>query len=140
QSDLYLFNTKTNQLSPLTHDPFDDLNAVFSSDGKEIYFSSNRENQGFHSSNTFTFIPSDSSSYDIYSFQYLEKSSNLKRITSTPYIHEKNPQPYSRNSIAYQSDNNGIFNTYTSMNTDVFDKAWVLIYGKNNTGIIDTFY
>jgi hypothetical protein len=47
KSDLYLFNIKTNKLTRLTNDYYDDRDADFSPDGKTIVFSSDRTSYGY---------------------------------------------------------------------------------------------
>ncbi|MHB1277766.1 MAG: hypothetical protein ACYC1Q_05155 [Bacteroidia bacterium] len=137
QSDIYILDGE--DIRPLTLDAFDDLDAVFSLDGKEIYFSSNRDGHINGTGVDHRFIPCDSGSSDIYSIAYPFTDNQMKRITATPYIHEIQPRPYAQNGIAYLSDNNGIYNTYVTLGSQSLEKTWVLVTKKGGNEILDSF-
>lgn len=137
QSDLYILDGE--DILPLTLDAFDDLDAVFSLDGKEIYFSSNRDGFVNGAKFDYKFIPGDSISSDIYSIPYPFKGEQMRRITATPYIREIQPKPYGQLGIAYLSDNNGIYNTYVTLPSQSLEKTWVMVNKKGSTEILDSF-
>lgn len=137
QSDLFLY--EGNVLSPLTNDPFDDQRAEFNVEGNEILFQSNRQQSGLNYTGTHTVLQSDSASSDIYSIPYPLVQAKMRRITSTPFIHEVQAQPYPRGGIAYLSDNNGIYNTYVTLSSQRLEKTLVIVERLGAGSTPDTF-
>lgn len=137
QSDLYVMDGEG--ITPLSSDAFDERDALFSLDGKEIFFSSNRQGQLNGANIDYRFIPADSMSFDIYAIPFPYAGDLMRRITATPYIHEFQPKPYAQNGIAYLSDNNGIYNTYVTLGSQRLEKTWILVYKKGGMEILDSF-
>ncbi|MBK5284879.1 MAG: hypothetical protein JJE25_05720, partial [Bacteroidia bacterium] len=108
QSDIFVFNVRTRTYDQVTHDAYDDLNPRFFRNSSSIIFSSNRNNDSLDAK----VQPKNSlqGSYDIFMYDYLGKSNLLKRVTSTEGINEMKPVQYDSETIAYLSDNNGIYN------------------------------
>lgn len=109
--DIVNFNIASGTYSRLTHDLADDINPIFSNDGSEIIFASNRL------SDTLTIEKPDNhkptgKTYDL--FSYSLKSETLKRITDTPNEDETFPFETSKQSYTYLSNRNGIINRYAS--------------------------
>lgn len=113
-TDLYLWTPGSDQVQLLYKDGFEDLYPSFSADGKGILFSSDRGTQLPGSLFLADSFSKDSAGLDIYLIPYPFQENKLKRISSSPFIHEIQAQSYG-DAIAYLSDNNGLFNTYVSV-------------------------
>lgn len=113
QSDVYLYNFTTRELTNLTNDIFSDSDPSWSFDDSKIYFSSDRGNYLNNSD-----IPSDFKIYeydygqkDIYSISLKDKIVN--RITNLPYSNETSPREDANGDrLIFISDMNGINNIY----------------------------
>lgn len=110
QSDIFVYNLRTRTYEQITKDAADDINPRFFRNGTKIVFSSNRDNDTLNAqAKTDTTLPG---SYDIFMYDYSTKDNLLKRVTSTKDINEINPVAYDSLTIAYLSDNNGIYNRF----------------------------
>ena len=110
QSDIFVYNLRTRTYEQITKDIADDMNPRFFRNGTQIIFSSNRDNDTLSVKPTTDTVPPGS--YDIFMYDYAGKSDLLKRVTSTAQINEINPVAYDSMTIAYLSDNNGIYNRF----------------------------
>ncbi|MDD8016829.1 MAG: biopolymer transporter Tol, partial [Bacteroidota bacterium] len=113
QSDIYLYDLKTKQLTNLTDDIFSDSDPVFSPDGKTVYFASDRRdfvNPLYHPEN-FRMARFDYSQLDIYSMDLSTKA--IKRVIAYDGSDETAPvfSP-DGTKMLYVSDRNGISNVY----------------------------
>ena len=110
QSDIYLYNIPGNTQKNITEDKFDDLYPVFSSDSKEIIFSSNRPveimDHGLESLDTSAL------KLDLFSYHINGEKDTYNRITSTANANEHHPVPYRNGDVYYMSDRNGHENIY----------------------------
>lgn len=115
QSDIYLYNLKTNKLTPLTNDVFSDATPTWSHDGQEIYFNSDRGSYINPSS-----IPADfkMSNYDFDRSDLYKININSREITR-----ESDSKDYTESYVMFSpdgkkklfvSDKNGISNLYVS--------------------------
>ncbi len=88
QSDLYIYNIIGNTQRNLTNDIYDDLQPVYSPDGKKVYFISNRPNDSLN-------LPHRESSFlrekDIFSIDLSQDDLPMEFITNTPYEQESHP-------------------------------------------------
>ncbi|MBN8569548.1 MAG: PD40 domain-containing protein [Ignavibacteria bacterium] len=113
QSDIYIFNLKTNQMTALTNDVFSDLTPTWSHDGQEIYFNSDRGSYVNPSS-----IPANfkMSNYDFDRSDLYKVNINTKEITR-----QSDSKDYTESYVMFSpdgkrklfiSDKNGISNLY----------------------------
>ncbi|MFN5224539.1 MAG: hypothetical protein ACK5DJ_10160 [Bacteroidota bacterium] len=109
-TDVYVYNTRSRTATNLTRDFHDDLFPTFSSDGKTIYFSSNRDNDTLGS--TSGRIIRGNNQLDLFSIGYPVSDSVLTRITSTPLANETWPLSADFGRVYYLSDESGISNLY----------------------------
>ena len=109
QTDLFLYSGKTNTTVPITNDPADDLDPVFTSNGS-IIFSSTRQNDTLGKSQGF---PKYTDSYNLFLYNPANKTV-LKKLTHQA----NNLHPRIQNdNIYFLSDDKGIVNIY-KLNTD----------------------
>jgi hypothetical protein len=132
-SDILMLDIPSLELTHLTNDPFDDLFPSFSQSGRQIFFSSSRGHAVSPYHQTAIPLLTDTSSYDIYSLEVNDTANELKRITFTPYINEIQPREYFKGTLAYLSDNNGIYNLYVSKHAEEFVNAEITVEWKNKS-------
>ncbi len=113
QSDIYVYDMNTKNLTNLTDDPFSDADPHWAPDGKTIYFVSDRKDNLRRSelSPKFNMAKYDYAELDIYSLNV--ETSEIKRITDYPNSDETSPviSP-DGTKMLYVSDRNGIGNIY----------------------------
>jgi Tol biopolymer transport system component len=112
-SDLFVYDLDTRELTNLTNDIFSDADPSWSADGSTIYFSSDRDNYTSpeNISADFKIYKSNYRQYDIYSIDLSSKK--IKRITDYPNSDETSPcgSPDAKH-LLFVSDQNGINNIY----------------------------
>jgi Tol biopolymer transport system component len=110
QSDVFVFNIAASSFDRLTNDIFSELNPRFINNSSQIIFSSNRLNDTLgRDEDNIIEVPNN---FDLFVYDYANRSQILKRITNTTLADEMRPEPIGFNQIAYLSDENGIYNTY----------------------------
>lgn len=113
QSDIYVYDLDSKTLTNLTDDIFSDSDPAFSSDGKTIYFSSDRRD--FLSSSKipagFKMSQVEYKQLDLYGIDMASKA--IRRITEYPNSNEisATASPDGKK-LLYISDRNGINNVY----------------------------
>lgn len=110
-TDIFIFNILSNSYSAITNDPFDDVDPCFFDNSRKIIFSSNRDNDSLKKKYTHNPLKQDRP-YDLFIYDYKQKSKVLKRITNTPVANEKQSREYGKNCFAFLSDENGVYNKY----------------------------
>ncbi|MGE5313134.1 MAG: peptidase MA family metallohydrolase [Acidobacteriota bacterium] len=113
QSDIYTYSIPTKELKPVTNDVFSDSDPAFASDGKTIYFVSDRRDYIAPSMvpPRFEMAHYDYSQTDIYAID--TETGVMKRITDEPGCSKTNPVPSPDGTkLLYVSDKNGINNVY----------------------------
>lgn len=102
QSDVFLYDRRSGFVRPITNDDFNDRDPVFSLNGKNIIFSSNRTETVLKKSNIdrFEFSPT----FDIYSYDFVNKSKEVVRLTYTDDVDETMPKPFDETYITYLGD------------------------------------
>jgi Tol biopolymer transport system component len=113
QSDIYIYNLKTKVLDRVTDDLFSDADPKWSTDGKKIYFSSDRGDY-----TDLNNIPAD---FSIVNYNYMDKdlyeydvdSKTLTRFTKDKHANEFSvvTSPDGKKTL-YISDRNGINNIW----------------------------
>jgi Tol biopolymer transport system component len=113
QSDIYIYDLSTKQMKNLTDDVFTDADPVWASDGKSVYFSSERGvylNAGTVPDN-FRMQDFTHSQMNIYAINIETKI--ITRITTTPEADEISPVISSDGTkMLFISNRNGINNIY----------------------------
>ncbi len=113
QSDIYLYNLENKTLKNLTNDVFTDNDPAWSSDSKEVFFSSDRNGHLSTGSlpDNFKIYNYDYSQSDLYSINIVSKK--ITRLTNVPYSEETSPvaSPDGKE-ILFISDRSGINNIY----------------------------
>ncbi len=112
KSDIFVFNTRSRTSVNLTDDFYDDRQPAFSSDSKEIIFSSNRVNDTIGVDES-KMLPLNNN-FDIFLMDYSSKSNVLKRVTDTPLANEKYPIAADSGRYYFLSDASGIYNRYAA--------------------------
>jgi Tol biopolymer transport system component len=119
QSDIYIFDTKTNRERQITNDAFDDLYPKFVDGSSKVVFSSNRNTDSLSFAAPPT-IPADNN-FDVYLLDIENPGQRMKRLTYTPFVNEIQPIEYSGEYIAFISDYNGIKNRYVASIRSEYD-------------------
>ncbi len=109
-SDLYIYNLKTHDLQKLTDDIFSDFDPVWSSDGEEVAFISDRGNHLDSSEKNINMLLHDYKNHELYTIHV--RSGKIVRHTNNNF-QEFSPS-FSSNGkkIAYISNKNGINNIF----------------------------
>ncbi|HZY10315.1 MAG TPA: BamA/TamA family outer membrane protein, partial [Bacteroidota bacterium] len=113
RSDIYVYNLQTKELSNIIEDVFSDADPSWSSDGKAIYFSSDRRWNLDPSvvSPSFKMQQYDFNQADLYSIDISTR--NITRITDYPNSDESSPVAAADGKhLIFISDMNGINNIY----------------------------
>ncbi len=112
QSDIYVYNMASRSSEQLTKDNFDDVNPRFINKGKQIIFSSNRNNDTLRFGDNFA--KEINSNKDLFILDFNPRKPIMRRITKTPSINEIFPMEYDNSSISFVSNENGINNRYVA--------------------------
>ena len=113
QSDVFVFGVNTSAVEQITNDVWDDKNAVFVRDGKQIIFASNRLYDTLRATDDANMFVRFNRNLDLFMAPYPIKDNKvLVRVTKTNDINEDHPQRYGNDYVAYLSDANGIYNRY----------------------------
>lgn len=118
QSDIFVYSLRARTFQNLTNDFYDDYAPRFINHDKQIVFSSNRPDNQLHPKENFYQL-SPQAHYDLFLYDYSEKSDELMQVTYTPYANEVDAREVNERSIIYLSDENGISNRYVAR----FDSA-----------------
>jgi hypothetical protein len=109
QTDIFIFTAASNAYEQITKDVYDDLNPRFVEHSTKIVFSSNRPDDTLRAGGDFKKMQEH---YDIFEYNYLTHSNNLRRITNTPNIDEIDPTGFGGSYISYISSESGRANRY----------------------------
>ncbi len=110
KTDLYIFNNVSNSFQAITNDWWDEAGCVWMPDGKKILFSSNRSNDTLTSNSAIALSPS--ASHDLFIYDPDNAQQVLRRLTSTPNVHESQAFPIDNQRISWLSDASGLQNRY----------------------------
>ncbi len=110
QSYLFVFNIAASSFYKVTDDIYSELNPRFINNSKQIVFSSNRINDTIGTEPELIVEVPDN--FDLFVYDYANRSNILKRITNTPLADEIKPNSYGYNTITYLSDASGVYNSY----------------------------
>lgn len=109
RSDLFVTKAEDNKFRAITDDIYDDLDPSWSTDGRSLYFSSNRPNATLPAAQVDW--EQHRSYFDLFSISVANQG-GLSRITKTPLVNERNPRMAEAGKLVYVSDESGIFNFY----------------------------
>lgn len=112
QSDIFVFLLNSGGLEQLTNDIWDDNNPVFIQNSSGIVFESNRVSDTIRWTDDAKVFYKITRNNDIFYLSYNPKTQIAVRVTNTPDINETQAQEYSKKTIAYLSEKNGIYNRY----------------------------
>jgi Tol biopolymer transport system component len=116
QTDIYVHNIASAANEQITNDIADDLNPRFFNRSTQIVFTSNRKEDLLN-------IPNDPASiddvYQVFVYDYRNRSENLRRISERNYANHIKPFSYQGNEFIYLSDQSGVYNRYLAR----FDSA-----------------
>lgn len=110
KSDVFIYNIISNVYEKLTDDKFADRDARFMSKSRKVIFSSDRNNDTIKQFD-INLMPRDLN-HDIFIYDRDSEDQVLRRVTNTPFADEIAPMEYDGNSLAYLSDEKGMFNRY----------------------------
>ncbi len=137
QSDIFIFDPRTQFFRPLTDDIYDDRQPRFINESKGIVFSSDRPEAKNNKSTTESDYKFNSN-YDIFYFpDYLARPHTLKRITKTPW-NEYQPDHYDSSYLSYLTDENGILNRNAAHFDTFFKYIRIVAQYKDTLHFYDT--
>lgn len=110
KSDVFIYNIISNVYEKLTDDKFADRDARFMSKSRKVIFSSDRNNDTIKQFD-INLMPRNLN-HDIFIYDRDSEDQVLRRVTNTPFADEIAPMEYDGNSLAYLSDEKGMFNRY----------------------------
>ncbi len=113
QSDIYLYNFGTKQLTNLTNDIYSDFDPAWLPDGSKVIFSSDRGNdlKQVVNSELFEMDKFDFEQLDLYAIDL--KSSSVNRLNDWKFSNEKYPTIAGKgDELMFISDKNGVNNIY----------------------------
>ncbi len=108
QSDLFIYHVASRAFDQITHDIASDLQPRFLPHSHMVIFSSNRlsDTLSLKSDQNTPF----SNHFDLFLYDYESKKLLLKRLTNTPLVDETAPEPVSKRSFLYLSNEQGVRN------------------------------
>lgn len=121
-TDLLVMNMASGAYEMITHDLADDIEPRFIENSTKIIFASNRLGDTLRTEKVDDH-DKIGKTYDIFIYDYKNKSQVLKRVTDTKYENETSPYELAYNSYTYLSDRSGIVNRYAS----VYDSTIIAI-------------
>ncbi len=127
QSDIFVFSLRARSYQNLTNDFYDDFAPRFINHHKQIVFSSNRPNNIINSKENFiNLMPQEH--YDLFLYNYDQKSDELMQVTYTPYANEIDAREIDAQSILFLSDENGINNRFVAKFDSAISKVDTIIH------------
>ena len=112
-SDLYLYDAKFRDVTRISNDFYDDLDAsIVNYQGRNgVLFTSNRTKNFFEELKMDTILPLDN--FDIFFYDLEQDNKVVERLTNTPKINERKPfLAGSDGYISFLGDQSGMINTY----------------------------
>jgi Tol biopolymer transport system component len=114
QSDIFIFLMNSGGLEQMTNDIWDDNNPTFIQNSTGIVFESNRVSDTIRWTDDAKVFYKITRNNDLFYLSYNPKSQIAIRVTNTPDINETQAQEYSKQTIAYLSEKNGVYNRYVA--------------------------
>jgi len=139
QTDIYLYNLRSQVFKALTNDIYDDLQPHFVDNSKGIVFSSNRPDNSLkvvNSNNAYNF----NGNYEIYYLPNFAFNKTLKRLSKSP-ADATIPNILDSAHFSYITDENGIFNLNAAHLDSTFQYIRLIAKFRDTIGNkTDTFY
>jgi hypothetical protein len=137
QSDIFIFDPRTQFFHPLTYDIYDDRQPRFVNKSKGIVFTTDRPNTGLNKvTSTGDYHFNDN--YNIYYFpDYRARPKSLKKISNTGGD-ELMPGYYDSTYISYLTDENGVMNRNAAYLDSIFQYTRVVASYKDTSHSNDT--
>lgn len=109
-SDVFTYQTRTQQVERITNDYYDDLDAVVTTiDGeKGILFVSNRPDTLLENRSLDTILPINT--FDVFFYNMSRNLKELVRVSHTPYVDERHPMPVNNKYFSFLSNQSGVYN------------------------------
>ncbi len=111
QSDIFVHNLVAHTDFQISNDLADDFSPKFAKDDNEIIFSSNRLSGDLVESQD---VKEFSPSFDLYVYDYKNRSTTLTSIAPSRYLNRIKPLPATEMEYAFLGDDNGILNRYAA--------------------------
>jgi len=111
-TDIFVFNLMTGKMERITNDLSDELNPTFNEDNSKIIFSSNRTNDTLQHFYVYEDYPPMSDNFDLYAYDFRNKSDVLIRLTNTHYSNETQVVSLGQDRFMYLSDSVGFVNRF----------------------------
>jgi Tol biopolymer transport system component len=146
QSDVYIYDFSTKNLTNLTDDLYSETDPIWTPDGKKIIFSSDRGNDLKQTIPTedFQMFNHPFKHLDLYSINVETK--NVERITDWQYSNERSPAVSADGKeLLFVSDKNGINNIYrikidSLKNNSLLPKAYPITNSLSDLGQLSLSY
>lgn len=129
QSDIYLMDTRSTTVTPITNDPYDDLHPSYvSMDNRQgIIWSSNRPKATITPSNSDSLLATGH--FDLFFLNENGDGINaVINLTNTPYLNEWYPQQIDEEQFTYLSPANGLYNQFTGHIDTTFSHDEYVVY------------
>ncbi len=110
QTDLFVYNLSAGSSEQVTNDAADEFHPRFIEGSSKIIFSSNRISDTLFVDKEIK--PDVMSTFDLFIYDFKNKTKLLQRITNSPYVDEFSPEGIKKNTYTYLTDENGVFNRY----------------------------
>ncbi len=107
--NIYVYNLFSNTLEQITDDWHTDLDPVFSSDDRQIVFSSNRDNDTLKADRQIRF---QNKQFNLFAYNYINKGVVLQNMTRQRFSNSIHPVPLKDGSLLYLNDTSGYYNLY----------------------------
>ena len=114
--DIFVYNLFSNTVEQLTDDFYTDLSPVFTSDDRQVIFSSNRTTESLEPQTTPVSQPKQ---FNLFSYDYAGKGEQLRNLTRQVISNSIHPKTFNGNKLFYLNDSTGYYNLYEAY----FDSA-----------------
>jgi len=113
QTDLYEFSISSSSLKRITNDIYDDLDASYALNGKDIVFSSNRPNDTLRKQTKLRLDFQDKK--DVFVLKRSGINQSLVQVTKTPNLDERQALEKSPNEYYYIADRGNVQNRFKAI-------------------------
>ena len=107
--NIFVYNLFSNTIEQITNDFYTDLSPVFTSDDRQIIFSSNRIGTSLEPQ---TEPGKQRPQFNLYAYDYASKGKELRNMTNQQVTSSILPKSFAGNKLFYLNDSSGYFNLY----------------------------